>query len=532
MSAATLIPIASSNPIPTLLEEARHHHAQGQLLQAAEAYRCTLATEPHSHAALLGLSLIARQSNQFRPAIRMAQAALVADPQSALAWSNYGDLLAALQQIPKAQAAFRRAITLDRTTAAAHYGLGNTLALEGSFAAALASFETAIPLAPNIAEFHFARGFAHGNLGQYKEAIAAYRRALVLRPGFASAWLNLGVELIADGRSPLADLCYRQALTAAAQNTSTQISAHLNLGHLERSRRRFDQTRKHYERALALTPPNHLRHSEVHVAFTYLHLEQQQFPQAHESLNAAESAESPDPSHQNPEIPNARGILLLAEHSASPWGESSEEKIAQAIEAFDQAESMGHKTAASNRGNALLRLGRCEEALAAHQSAMKIAPHHPGVQYNLALTQLRLGDFAQGWPNYEIRWSFREVHPNPRRFRQPRWHGEPLSSPRLFLYAEQGLGDTLQFVRYLSLVAQRLPASHLILEVQPPLTRLLARFAAHLARIRPGVTIQIIAHGEPVPGFTHHCPLMSLPAVFQTTLETVPNETPYLESDP
>ena len=569
MSAA--VPI----PAPRPLESACHHHAKGNLLQAAQAYRQSLQSNPKSQAALLGLSLIARQSGQLKPALHMAQAALAADQFNALAWANLGDTLAALRQITQAEPVFRHALKLDPAIAAAHYGLGNALALRDQFAEGLPSFQTAAQLNPNIAEFHFAQAFAHGKLGQHPQAIANDRRAVTLRPGFASAWLNLGVELIADGRAHLAHLCYRQAL--AAQNPNTQISAHLNIGHLARSRHNYPQAREHYERALALASAQPLpesRHAEIHVAFTYLHLEQKQFPQARQSLQSAESSGLHPP---NPEIPNARGILLLAEHSASPsmrvphLSNSRHESdvdgtkiLHQAIAAFQQAEAQGHKTAASNRGNALLRLGRCEEALTAHQAALARDPLHPGARYNLALAQLRLGDYKNGWPNYEIRWSFREVHPHPRRFRQPRWQGEPLPGrATLLLYAEQGLGDTLQFVRYLSLVAERLtpptenpgvrsgasegwdsgvphldsemwvarpPASphtrpRIVLEVQPPLTRLLA------AQF-PKAMAQVIAHGEPLLGFTHHCPLMSLPAIFQTTLATVPNQTPYLHPDP
>jgi Tetratricopeptide repeat len=356
------------------------------------------------------------------------------------------------------------------------------------------------------------------------------------------------------------------ATSKPAQNPNTQISAHLNLGHLARSRRDFPQAAQHYNQALALAPFNHPRHAEIQVAFTYFHLEQKQFPEARQSLQAAESADSDPP---NPEIPNVRGILLLAEDTASPMRVPGRhpfaEKITESIAAFEQAEAMGHKTAASNRGNALLRLGRCEEALAAQQAAVARNPHHPGIRYNLALTQLRLGDFAHGWRNYEIRWSFREVHPSPRRFHRPRWQGEPLPrNSTLLIYAEQGLGDTLEFVRYLPLVMERLACpkenqgapsldcrgpqrqvfvvgvvemwdqqhhtpngqASIILEVQPPLTRLLT---SHFANSTP--TVQVIVHGDPLPHFTHHCPLMSLPAVFQTTPETVPNQLPYLHAN-
>jgi tetratricopeptide (TPR) repeat protein len=570
MSAAVL------TPTPSSLESARHHHAQGQLLQAAQAYRQTLQSDPQSQSAFLGLSLIARQSNQLQPALHMAQAALAAKSESptssALAWSNLGDILTALRHLPQAESIFRHALSLDPNLAAAHYGLGNTFALRDDFAAALLSFQAAADLAIQLAaqlapipDFHFAMAFALSKLGRHPEAIAAYRRAVTARPGFASAWLNLGVELIADGRPNLAHLCYREALTASAQNPNTQISAHLNLGHLARGSRNFPQAGEHYRAALAWAatpnqanppqPANRLanrladRLAEIQVAFTYLHLEQNQFPEAHQSLQAAEAADTHPP---NPEIPNVRGILLLAEDSTSPpMAAPQVSRIESAIAAFEQAEAGGHKTAASNRGNALLRLGRCPEALAAHQSSLDPNrggdPHHPGVRYNLALTQLRLGDYENGWPNYEIRWSFREVHPSPRRFHQPRWRGELLAAPAtLLLYSEQGLGDTIQFVRYLPLVAQRLTSSRenqgaphlasemwdsavapirLILEVQPPLTRLLA---AQFASFK--VPVQVISHGDPLPAFTHHCPLMSLPALFQTTLATVPSQIPYLHA--
>ena len=287
----------------------------------------------------------------------MAQVALEVDPSNAVAWANLGDTLAALHQTAEAEPIFRHALKLDPGIAAAHYGLGNCLALRNDYLAALLSFQTAAQLVPNIPEFHFAQAFAHGQLGAHPQAIAAYRRAVTLRPSFASAWLNLGVELIADGRDNLAHLCYREALTSSASSPNTQISTHLNLGHLARSRRNFPHAEEHYAAALALaakagpisgpevgrgfvpgknatemmaalapevcfsstqprardlsaTPESRL--AEIQVAFTYLHLEQKQFPQAWQSLAQAEAAQTTP----NPEIPNARGILLLAEEAA------------------------------------------------------------------------------------------------------------------------------------------------------------------------------------------------------------------------
>ena len=524
--------LATPHPIEPLAT-AHQHHSSGNLRSAAESYRRALNLDPQAQPALLGLSLIARQSNQHQAALRMAVAALMTNPRNAIAWANCADTLAALNQMAFAENAYRRAIALDDSITAAYFGLGNLLAFQEDFTAALANYQPALELTPNLPELHFAIAFIYGKLGRHADAVVAYRRAVTLRPGFAAAWLNLGVELIADGRDYIAEPCYRQALAALTSgnpvHSSTCVSAHINLGHLARSRRQFVQAHEHYTEALtaASTGPMQIRLVEVHLAFASLHIDQRQYPEARQSLHLAEQAQAASTSH-NSEIPNTRGILLLTEHNAISDTESYIQSVEQAIESFREAESQGHKTAASNLGNALLRLGRCEEALAAQQAALVRSPYHHGVRYNLALTQLRLGDFANGWPIYEIRWSFREVHPRPRRFRHPRWNNEPLGpSSRLFLYAEQGLGDTIQFIRYLNLVTQRLPSKGLVVEVQSPLVRLLIPFIAHL-NATTGLPIQLIARGEPIPPVTHHCPLMSLPAIFHTTLETIPAQIPYL----
>ncbi|MFC5864305.1 tetratricopeptide repeat protein [Acidicapsa dinghuensis] len=536
-------PNPAANPYP--LHHARELHASGQLLHAAEAYRQTLITDPRNQSALLGLSLIARQSKQALPALRMARAAIATGPANAIVWANYADTLAALGKPALAQPAYQRAIALDSSIAPAHYGLGNSFASQTNYAAALTSFETAVHLAPGVADFHFALAFTLGKLGRHTDAASSYHRAITLRPSFPSAWLNLGVELVADGRSHLAAPCYGQAIATATplgpRGHATRISAHLNLGHLARSHRRYDEAQLQYERALTLADDlkastRFARLAEVHIAFACLHLDRKQFPQAWQSLREAEASDTQsNPNHPNPEIANTRGILLLAEHTAAVASDVPEPYtvlLEEAIEAFAQAESAGHNTAASNRGNTLLRLGHCDEALAAHQAAIDRDPHHAGARYNLALTQLRMGNFTHGWPNYEIRWSFRDVHPRPRRFPQPRWHGEPLAeSSTLFLYAEQGLGDTIQFFRYLPLSAERAPGSSIVVEVQAPLLRLLQGFAEQTSTAT-GTKIHLIPQGSQLPAITHHCPLMSLPALFGTTLDSISATIPYLYADP
>jgi hypothetical protein len=165
-----------------------------------------------------------------------------------------------------------------------------------------------------------------------------------------------------------------------------------------------------------------------------------------------------------------------------------------------------------------------EEALRAHETAAARAQHMPGACYNLALTQLRLGNWTDGWRNYESRWRFREVHRSPRTFTQPRWRGEAVEGRRVLLHAEQGLGDTIQFCRYAALVVER--GLTPILQVQAAA----ARLVRSLDVVRAG-RAEVAVLGETPPDFDVECPLMDLPAVFSTTVDTVPWPGPYLGAD-
>jgi len=142
---------------------------------------------------------------------------------------------------------------------------------------------------------------------------------------------------------------------------------------------------------------------------------------------------------------------------------------------------------------------------------------------------LRLGDWERGWAGYEARWRFREVHRRPRKFTRPRWNGEgwngeELNGQRVLLHAEQGLGDTIQFCRYAALVAAR--GGVPILQVQPAAERLMRS----LAVVRAGLAETAVRDANAAE-FGCECPMMSLPAVFGTTVETVPWTGAYLGAD-
>lgn len=197
-----------------------------------------------------------------------------------------------------------------------------------------------------------------------------------------------------------------------------------------------------------------------------------------------------------------------------------------ALADYDQAIALDPQDALAHYNRALvLQAGsRWDEVVPSYDRAIAINPGYADAQYNRALALLFQGDFASGWRAYEWRWKSaqRLGIGTPRNFPQPLWLGEgSLEGKRLLLHAEAGLGDTLQFCRYAPVCAVR--GAIVILEVQPPLRELLANLE--------GVA-EVIATGEPLPPFDWHCPLMSLPLAFRTTLATIPSSAKYLQVDP
>jgi tetratricopeptide (TPR) repeat protein len=174
----------------------------------------------------------------------------------------------------------------------------------------------------------------------------------------------------------------------------------------------------------------------------------------------------------------------------------------------------------TNLANVLMRQSSRAEMIRHYERALELDPKSAGGHYNLALAYLRQGRYAEGWPAHEWRWDFRELRLRRRHFAAPQWRGEKLNGETILLHAEQGLGDTLQFVRYAPLVAER--GGRVVLEVQPRLVRLLQGL--------PSVS-RVVGRGEPLGDFAWHCPLMSLPLAFGTTVDTIPRRVPYVRAD-
>jgi tetratricopeptide (TPR) repeat protein len=506
----------------------------GHLAEVALGCQQMLQENPCHPQALVGICLVALASSQSVAAVKMAEAAVAVAPEMVAAWVALGQALKANGRNEDAERAYGHALQLDGGNTLARMGLGEILlaagrpeeaiqeferalsrqltlvpALMGLGHAltmlernkeALAHYQQALTLQPNLAEGQFAAGFVLARMERPKEAENRYRRALVLRPDFAAAWVNLGCLLREQGREVYAEA----ALLRAVELRPDLISGWVDLAILERERGRPAEAESCLRRAFALNPEV----VETLLAWCQLRAAEGDKAGAWQWLKWA-LARQPE----SAEAVNMHGILL-----------HKEGRFAEAVERFAGAEALGSRAAASNRGNALLDMGRMEESLRAHETAVERDPTHPGAIYNLALTRLRLGDWERGWPGYEARWRFREVHRSPRVFSQPRWQGEALDGRRILLHAEQGLGDTIQFCRYATLVEAR--GGVVILQVQEPVARLMAS----LPVVRAGHAETAVLGASP-PGFDLECPLMSLPAVFGTKVETVPWPGAYLGGD-
>lgn len=197
------------------------------------------------------------------------------------------------------------------------------------------------------------------------------------------------------------------------------------------------------------------------------------------------------------------------------------DQFEQAFHSYKKAIDLNpnYVEAHNNLGNALVKLFQHVEALKSYDQALALDPSYVEAYWNKALALLQVGRFSEGWVLHESRWAKPSFQPIVRHFPQPIWDGSfSVNGKTVLLYAEQGLGDTLQFVRYVELV--KALGARIVLEVQAPLVPLLDGQLAVDA---------LVKQGDPLPPFDSHCPLMSLPLAFQTTLTTIPSAVPYIK---
>jgi tetratricopeptide (TPR) repeat protein len=191
----------------------------------------------------------------------------------------------------------------------------------------------------------------------------------------------------------------------------------------------------------------------------------------------------------------------------------------EALASYDAALAAmpGHPQILTNRGHALRRLDRLADALADFELAIRVAPDFPEARFEAGMARLTLGEFEAGFEAYEWRWKTGAFASYRKSFPSGPWLGdESPNGKTILLWAEQGFGDTIQFIRYAPALVRQ--GARVVCEVQPELLPLLSQLEG----------VETVAAGQPLPAFDLHCPMLSLPLAFETRLETIPAAVPYL----
>ena len=417
---------------------------------------------PGAHGVHSNLGLALRDAKRAEDALASFERALAIKPDYVPAIFNRALVFEDMGRWDHALAAYSRVLAIDPSHAEAHNNRGLLLARAGDFAGALASYDRALAANPSYAEAHNNRGAALKELHRPAEALAGYDRALALKPEYAVAHYNRGLALYELKRLEDALVSYDKAISLDPTSTVAFNNRALVLRDLDRHAEALADC----ERSLALSPD-------------YV------------------------------EALSNRGAIL-----------QELRRPAEALASFDRALAVQPDTAVAwhNRGHALRGLARYDEAVASYDRAIAMKPDYAEANFNAGLCRLMLGDFARGWDQYEWR-GFGEP---ARRFTATAWDGKgEIAGKIILIHAEQGLGDTIQFVRYAEMAAAR--GAKVVLEAPAPLKRLLSQ--------APGIS-HFVATGDALPPFDLQCRLLSLPRLFATRLETIPAKTRTLDSDP
>jgi tetratricopeptide (TPR) repeat protein len=398
----------------------------------------------------------------------------------------------------------RQILRADPSLANAWCFLGAVCQTQGKLSDAIKSYQQALRLKPDYAQAHYNLGLAIEASGQGDAAIVQLHQALACNPDYADAIRELERILVnqeqwarQEGRGTSATLAPATPDHSFLAPRPLYAQAHYNLGVVRARQGQIDAAIAEYHKALQLNPDSVETHNNL---ASVLH-QKGRFEDAIASYH--------DAIRLRPDCAEAYTNLGA---TLTQLG-----RLDEAIDCYCKALSINPQLGevCNNLGEALKELGQLDEAEVNFEKALRLKPNFPAARWNRSLLWLLRGEFAKGWPEYEWRWT----QPNmPRRLlSQPLWDGSPLDGKTIFIYAEQGLGDTLQFLRYIPRVRER--GGNVIVECQPLLTRLLDGM--------PGVS-QVIGRGEPLPDFEIQAPMLSLPRIFGTSMQSIPRAVPYL----
>jgi tetratricopeptide (TPR) repeat protein len=401
-------------------------------------------------------------------------------------------------ELEEAGRLYRKVLAINPRHADSLHLLGVALHQQGDCESAITPIRQAVAISGSVALYHLSLGGALKDAGRLAEAAGSYRRSIALWPGNVDAQTQLGITLRALGDLPAAEVAFR----AACGYAPGSAEAHSNLGAVLKEQGKLEEASGCFGQAIALAPD----YADAHNNFGTVLADMGRLDEAVARYQRA-LALQPDFAEAHNNLGAALDLQGELE-AAVPHFQRAIERAPNFTEAH------------TNLGVALGNLRRLDEAVACYRRALAIKPDFAEAHLYLATTLLAQGEMAAGWAEYEWRWKTRQLGAGGRSFAQALWRGEAAPGRTVLIHAEQGFGDTLQFCRYAPMAAAR--GVRVVLEVQKPLVRLL--------RALPGIA-QVVGQGEALPHFDLHAPLMSLPWILGSTLETLPGTTPYLQAE-
>lgn len=396
-------------------------------------------------------------AGQLDEAIATCQQILQLKPDCAAAFKIAADALVGQGKTDRAIQAYAKAIEFDPNLADAYANIAVLLHSQDKFEAAIPYYRRAVQLKPDRAETYYNLGIGMSRIGRLDQALACYQQVIRLQPNHEVSYYICGTILQQQNNLPAAISYYHQAIVLKPN----YAEPYCNLGVLLSRNGNLSQAIACYQKAIAINP----KIAEVYV-----------------NLGAAYMAQG---------------------------------KVTEAIGSYQEAIAIkpDDAIAYSNLGNAYLEQGKLPEAIASCRQALFVKPDHADAHLNLGLALLLSGDLHSGFAEYEWRLSCGEVQRSHLPSSQL-WDGRDLEGKEILVYSEQGLGDTIQFIRYLSLVESRGGKVHFV--CHPSLQRLFSTVAG-IHQLLPEV-----AHLD------LYAPLLSLPYILGTTLDTIPARVPYL----
>lgn len=460
-------------------------HQQGEYTRAREGYESILLESPDYADANQLLGALLLQTGSPQQALTFLQRAVALAPNTASFHGNLGIAYTRCGEHAQAITAYQQAQRLDPNNVEVLRNLAAALTRLKRFRDALNPLQLALHLDPQSAEILLRIGWVHYKLEESAQALKYFELALTHEPDNLQALAGIGQILLAQEKpEPRTVEVWRRLATLDPENPSM----HNNLGTVLKNCEDYAGAEAACRAALQLMPdffPALCNLGMVHALRNEMDEAQQMLLQ---SLQAAENRPSREASD-----PQAR--QAYAKVDAATWNEYL-------------------CTANSQLAFVANARGQFEAAHQALDRALAYDTQHVDSHMLRAFLHLQAGEFAKGWPEYE--WRKQGPH-RPRVFPVPEWRGELASFQTLLVHAEQGLGDTIQFCRYARLLKDRV--GKVVWLTHRPLIQLL--------KSCEGIDT-LVAEGEQLPPYDLHVPLMSLPAVFRSTIQSLPRQVPYL----